>query len=80
MTQIDDRLQRRLQQVLLTVVPRLRHRAPPTAMTPRPGIAQTGQNRNPKSPDANRAPAQWLAFIGAKATAPKHVTPAEVRR
>ena len=48
--QVDDVLERRPQQILLTIVPWLCHRVPPTPMT-RHRIAQITENRNPKSPE-----------------------------
>jgi hypothetical protein len=51
MAEIDDLLQRWPQQILLTIVPWLRHRAPQTPMTPEPTESQIAQNRNPKSPE-----------------------------
>src|SRR5207244_13493091 len=50
MAQIDDRFQRRPQQVFLTIVPWLCHRVPPTQMT-RHRIAQIVEKVNPKSPE-----------------------------
>jgi len=48
--EVDDLLQRRPQQILLPVVPRLRHRAP-NADDIRPTESQIAENRNPKSPE-----------------------------
>jgi hypothetical protein len=55
---INDFFQRRPQQILLTIVPWSRHRAPPTLTTRHP-IAQIALNRNPKSQKTCHQPAVY---------------------
>jgi hypothetical protein len=59
MAEVDDVLQCRPQQILLTIVPWLRHRVLPTPMTHH-RIAQTGENRNPKSPESRSRTRRFL--------------------
>jgi hypothetical protein len=60
MAEIDDVLQRRPQQIPLTIVPWLRHRFPHADDPPR--IAQIAENRNPKSPGSRPRPVAPCKF------------------